>query len=240
MMITNKIRDRELIERYAMSPEQYGRFTKLWHYYVAAGQSPGLMNDIEPPRCALVVVDMHEECVDPDRFIRSVGKHNPELPAYYQQRLEAVVWPNLERLIEFFRSKGILVIYTVFALPNQEGVHPRLLPVGGDEWVIHKPTTGVFQTTSLDSMLREQQIDTLFFTGVITSHCVSNSAHGAIDLGYQVVVIEDACADCWPEHHVAILKVLALTANVKTTDAVISDYPWKRWVFRDRAPVDRG
>lgn len=236
-MRTNEITDSNLIEQYGMSPDKYAHFTSRWHYFVAKGHSQGLMKDIDPKRCALVVVDVQEECVDPDRFIDSVGKYDSELPRQYQKRLNEVVWPNLEKLITFFRSKEIQIIYTVFVVPNQDGVHPRLLPLAENEWVIYKPTTGVFHTTSLDSMLEDQQIDTLFFTGVVTSHCVSNSAHGAINLGYQVVVIEDACADCWPEHHEAILKVLSLTANVKKTDEVIADYPWKKWIFQGPLPA---
>ena len=155
-MKTNKATDRELIQRYSMNTQQYAKFTNLWHYYVAKGQSQGLMRDIEPESCALVVVDMQQECVDPDRFISSVGKFQDAPPRYSPQRLNDVVWPNLEQLIAFFRSKNILVIYTVFVLPNQEGVHPRLLPIRGKEWVIYKPTTGVFHTTNLDSMLEDQ------------------------------------------------------------------------------------
>ena len=101
-----------------MSPERYARFTNLWHCYVAKGRSQGLMHDIEPRRCALVIVDVQEECVEPDRFIGFVGKHDDELAARYKKRLDEVVWPQLEKLIEFFRSKNMLVIYTVFALPK--------------------------------------------------------------------------------------------------------------------------
>lgn len=48
-------------------------------------------------------------------------------------------------------------------------------------------------TTGLDGWLRERGFTRVFLAGLATDFCVAWSAEDAIRLGYQVVVIEDAC-----------------------------------------------
>ncbi len=47
--------------------------------------------------------------------------------------------------------------------------------------------------TGLDGWLRARDIRRIFVCGLATDFCVAWSAEDAIDLGYKVVVIEDAC-----------------------------------------------
>lgn len=47
--------------------------------------------------------------------------------------------------------------------------------------------------TRLDSYLKKKKIDTLFFVGVATEYCVKFSVLDALELGYKVYVIKDAC-----------------------------------------------
>ncbi len=47
--------------------------------------------------------------------------------------------------------------------------------------------------TGLDGWLRARGIHRIFLCGLATDFCVAWSADDAIDLGYEVVVIEDAC-----------------------------------------------
>jgi len=48
-------------------------------------------------------------------------------------------------------------------------------------------------TTGLDGWLRERGFTRVFLAGLATDFCVAWSAEDAMRLGYQVVVIEDAC-----------------------------------------------
>lgn len=47
--------------------------------------------------------------------------------------------------------------------------------------------------TGLDDYLKSQNIDTVFLVGLATDYCVKYSALDALDLGYEVYIISDAC-----------------------------------------------
>jgi nicotinamidase-related amidase len=64
-----------------------------------------------------------------------------------------------------------------------------------DEIVINKSSSGVFPATNLDRLLRNIGIERLIFTGTSTSGCVQSAIYDALDLGYEVNVVADACAD---------------------------------------------
>ena len=47
--------------------------------------------------------------------------------------------------------------------------------------------------TGLDDYLKSENIDTVFLVGLATDYCVKYSALDALDLGYEVYIISDAC-----------------------------------------------
>jgi nicotinamidase/pyrazinamidase len=49
-----------------------------------------------------------------------------------------------------------------------------------------------FQETRLGDLLRERGVDRLFVTGLATDYCVKNSVLDALELGFDVTVVEDA------------------------------------------------
>jgi biuret amidohydrolase len=62
------------------------------------------------------------------------------------------------------------------------------------EIVLNKTTYGTFNSTGLDHTLRFLGIDTLVIGGVVTNVCVETTARDAADMGYQVILVDDACA----------------------------------------------
>lgn len=50
------------------------------------------------------------------------------------------------------------------------------------------------RSTGLEDYLRKNKVDEVYFVGVATDYCVVYSAIDAIDLGFKVFVIADACA----------------------------------------------
>ena len=129
------------------------------------------------------------------------------------------------RLLEFFRSKGLLVVYLTL---GDMAVIPEIAPQG--ETVIRKYSAGAFATSALDNLLREHGIATMFCVGNATCGCVSATMRGAYDRTYQTILIEDGCFSSRPELHDAAVKIWAMYAFVRTTDQVINDYPWVSWV----------
>lgn len=47
--------------------------------------------------------------------------------------------------------------------------------------------------TELDSILKDNNIDTLYIMGLATDYCVKFSVIDALDLGYKVYLVEDGC-----------------------------------------------
>ncbi len=86
---------------------------------------------------------------------------------------------------------------------------PELAPKGTDV-VFIKTTSGSFASTDLDHQLRNLGVDTVIVVGVVTNFCVETTARDASDLGFQVFVIDDACAAWTPSLHEASLRVLEL------------------------------
>jgi nicotinamidase-related amidase len=101
------------------------------------------------------------------------------------------------------RQVGLPVIYVV---PDgmQDQIHPLVAPMAGEP-VLGKKSLSAFATTNLDEMLRQAGIGHLVIAGVATSGTVLSTTRWAVDIGYQVTVCADACADPDPEAHAALV-----------------------------------
>lgn len=78
-----------------------------------------------------------------------------------------------------------------------------------DELVIDKNASSAFNGTGIDQLLRNLGLKTLVIAGMATDMCVETTARDAADRGYNVIVVEDAVATFFPEHHRAALSALA-------------------------------
>ena len=93
---------------------------------------------------------------------------------------------------------------------------------GAGELVVDKNCSSPFNGTGIDQMLRNMQLETLVVTGIATDMCVESTARDAGDRGYNVVVVEDATATFFAEHHYAALSALArVYAQVWDTQHVL-------------------
>lgn len=93
-------------------------------------------------------------------------------------------------------------------------VHPQVAPQPGDI-VVAKKRVGAFSTTDLETILRAQGITTLILLGIATSGVVLSTVRWAADADYEMVVVEDCCADGDEEvHRVLTQKVFPRQARV--------------------------
>lgn len=105
----------------------------------------------------------------------------------------------------------------------EAALREEFVPVPGKELVIHKASTGVFNTTGIDQLLRRMGVETLIVTGVATNACVESSARDASDRWYKVVMAEDAQGTFSEEAHIATLRNFArLFGMVWSTDDIIT------------------
>ena len=86
-----------------------------------------------------------------------------------------------------------------------ELIHPSVLPQKGEP-VIAKHRTSAFSGSAFEMILRAQNIDTLILMGHATSGVILSTVRLAADLDYQLIVVEDGCADRDPEVHKLLME----------------------------------
>ena len=214
---------------------------KLRHRYGTLPESEFRAGDT-----ALLCIDLHYGDAHRDHGVlrRMRERGDGELIAYYLDRLQRLVIPNVRRLQDACRESGIEVIHTKIESLTDDGrdrslEHKRLgihHPPGstdaqfleeiaphGDEIVLTKTCGGVFNGTNIEYVLRNLGIANLIVVGVITSGCVEVAVRDAADRGFAVTLVEDACST-WSEEmeRAAIRAMSEIYAKVLATDDVVS------------------
>lgn len=104
----------------------------------------------------------------------------------------------------------------------EQALRSEFVPIPGKELLIHKTSTGLFNSTGIDQILRCMGIQSLIVTGVATNACVEMTARDAADRWYKVVMAEDAQGTFSEESHIATLRNFArLYGMVWSTDDII-------------------
>ena len=97
---------------------------------------------------------------------------------------------------------------------------PVLAPVG-DEIVLPKTSSGVFNSTMLDYLLRNLGIRTLIVAGILTDQCVDMAVRDGADRGYLVTCVRDACMSSTLERHEAALAAFGGYCWQADTETVV-------------------
>jgi ureidoacrylate peracid hydrolase len=71
---------------------------------------------------------------------------------------------------------------------------PGISPIAGQDICLPKTSCSVFQSTKLEYILRNLQVEQLLVVGQLTDQCVESAVRDAADLGFFVTVVDDACA----------------------------------------------
>ena len=113
------------------------------------------------------------------------------------------VGTNAARLLDAFRASGDMVVHVrheipvegaPFFQPGSKGaeINPVVAP-RGDEPVLLKHRPSSFAGTDLGARLEAADIERVVVCGAMSQMCIDATSRAAADLGYEVVVIEDAC-----------------------------------------------
>lgn len=90
------------------------------------------------------------------------------------------------------------------------------------ELVLNKNSSSIFNSTDIDQLLKNLEVDTLVVVGGATDMCVLTSSLDAADRGYSVVVAEDCTCTFNHRNHVQALSILSRTfAKVESHDAIL-------------------
>jgi ureidoacrylate peracid hydrolase len=182
----------------------------------------------------LLVIDMQNGyCTPGGSYEKYGGRIGAELDAYRQ------IIPNIARLIAASRELQIPIFYTqqvreesgidLFTrlhriIPERRaefmripacvrgtwdaGIIDELKPANNDPIVIKRRDSS-FQDTELDLWLRSIYVDTVICTGVDTAICVENTLTDAFNIGYDVILVEDATASSWRSIGQATIRKVA-------------------------------
>jgi nicotinamidase-related amidase len=187
---------------------------------------------LKPKRCALLIIDMQRDFLEPGGFGEMLGND--------VSQLRQAIAPN-RRVLDDWRSRGLLAIHTreghrpdLTDLPPSKKIRGRSATCIGDagpmgrilvrgeaghdiiaelypnpgEPVVDKPGKGAFYATDLHSILQHRSVEQLIVTGVTTEVCVNTTVREANDRGYDCLVLEDCCGSYFPEFHAMGLKMI--------------------------------
>ncbi|HTJ77791.1 MAG TPA: isochorismatase family cysteine hydrolase [Rariglobus sp.] len=194
--------------------------------------------DLVPGKCALLIIDMQRDFLEPGGFGAMLGNDVGQL--------RRTIEPN-KRLLAAWRAKGLMVMHTreghrpdLADLPPAKKIRGRsktcigdsgpmgrilvrgeaghdiiqeLYPLPGEP-VIDKPGKGAFWATDLHGILQNQGITQLIVTGVTTEVCVNTTVREANDRGYECLVPEDCVGSYFPEFHEMGLKMIQAQGGI--------------------------
>lgn len=160
---------------------------------------------------AIIVVDMLKDSL----------KESPRNPIF--QEVTAIL-PNLQRLLEEGRKRGIPIVFAcdsfmegdfifkgkmkVRSLRGTKGseVADELKPEPTDI-ILPKRRFSAFFKTDLDMTLRVLGADTIVVTGITTEVCVLMTAMDGLCNDFSVIILEDCCAGRNRETHHGCLNL---------------------------------
>ncbi len=187
---------------------------------------------------ALMVVDMqYSDAAAGVGFQAAVDLIDPGSAAYFDDRVENLVVPNIARLVGAFRERGLPIVYLCLGAEQRDlsDLSPRMaawirdveqrsgmsdifwrgsplyavrreFPPQDGDIVVHKTSFGAFNSSNIEEVLREHDLQTIVMVGISTNCCVETTARDAADRGYAVVIVDEACADYDEAAHDASLR----------------------------------
>ncbi|WP_459624135.1 cysteine hydrolase family protein [Burkholderia sp. 3C] len=215
--------------------------------------------EIDVARSAVVVIDMQNDFCHPEGWfaqkgvsVKAARKPIPviaELLPAWRRAGGRVVWlnwgiradlANLSATIHFKGKRSADGVGYGEASPNDRG--PSLvrgawgaqvvdeLTVDASDMCVEKHRLSGFWDNELDSVLRNLGITTLLFVGINTDRCVFSTLQDAAFIGYDCILLEDACNTSSPAYvtraiHFIVQQLHGFVARADSLIAALSGLP---------------
>lgn len=182
---------------------------------------------VSPSKTALLLLDFQQMVIgqipDSDRLIERVAAlrgvaRQADLSVIYVHVAFRPGYPEVSRRNVMF--EGVKELGLMLRDSADSEFDPRLTPEK-DEVTITKTRVGAFRATPLDQILRANGVETLLIAGINTSGTVLSTVRDGADRDYELVVVEDCCADPDEDlHRVLVERVLPMQAQVADSAAI--------------------
>ncbi len=197
--------------------------------------SPLTREELSEGKIALIIIDMQYNITAQGH---GVLKHAEDLGIreayeYYHDRIQDHIIPNIQDLLEKFRKTEQTTVFTKIRsrssfnsdldesfleeVDSDEGVILKEVEPKEGDLVITKDDPDIFQGTDLDTILRDNGVDTLIVAGVLTNECVEASVLQAVKNDYRVILVEDSTAAFTEEIHEKALDLIHDKAVIITS-----------------------
>ncbi|MEQ9491416.1 MAG: isochorismatase family cysteine hydrolase [Alphaproteobacteria bacterium] len=191
---------------------------------------------LDPAKTAVLVVDA--------QMSEYNDRKRAEKP-HYVETIDKRALPAIKKLIGACRPLGVEIVYTMIESLTKNGrdrsldhklsgIHvakgsedARMMPgiePGDDDIVLPKTSSGVFNSTNINYVLRNLGIENVIVVGFITDQCVDMAVRDGADLGFYMVCASDACATYSDERHENALKAFGGYCRVQTSDEIIASF----------------
>lgn len=100
---------------------------------------------------------------------------------------------NAAKIIAEYRAKGWLVVFIKHQSPEKDAINELVKPIDGEQ-VFTKTAVNSFVGTPLYEYLHGKQVSKLVVCGMQTQMCVEAAVRAGADYGFNVTLIDDACA----------------------------------------------
>jgi nicotinamidase-related amidase len=191
---------------------------------------------LKATKTAVLVIDAQNAELEPE-----VLEKHPEFAAALGER----ALPAMKRLVDEARGRGIEIVYTVIEALTKDGrdrsldhkLSNILVPRGSrlakvidqvapaaDDILLRKTSSGVFNSTNIDYVLRNLGIENVIVTGFVTDQCVDMAIRDGADRGYYMVCASDACEAYTEERHRTALRAFGGYCRVQEVDSIVADF----------------
>lgn len=197
---------------------------------------------VDPSRTALVLIDIQNDFVHPDGYYGQIGKDLSQMQE---------ILPRVVALLEGARRAGAMVIWVQQTLlPNARADSPswlrrRTRGTMPPEWtlegswgedfiaplrprpgepIVKKHRSSAFVGTSLDLLLRSNEIESLVLTGVVTQGCVESTGRDATFHDYYVVLVRDCVGTIDRELHAASMICQSTRYDFADSEAILAEW----------------
>lgn len=188
--------------------------------------------DIKPGKTALLLIDMQKLVSSKGLLKEALNSGLPEKEVRkalreYDQRVTKAV-KNAQRILRACRKKGYDIVHVKLGAQTSDPRHTAkinrkadfIVPMDAErgkffeevapakgELVFPKTNGGAFTGTNLDFVLRNMDIQSIIVVGFLTDQCVLATTTYAGDVGYDVLLVEDACTGTTKENHDAVIRI---------------------------------